>query len=256
MAAPAPLRRLQPTPARPISALLSADMASPSSSTPRSPIPPLSPVDSDALADSLHDLTDTDAEFEPMEHPFAHTTQLIQVVHDSGEEHIDIAAERAFYDQFPGLDERASLDGRPSLDGVRSVSGRSLDGRSLFSADIMLGESLGESKTFARDVRIGGWTTVGKTYVVYDCVITTKEGLVIHALKRYSAFEKLASALRRSLPKAQHKQIPRLPPKNPLAKHRPAFLERRRRMLQAWLLAVLLHPVLGATDAAREWVLD
>lgn len=107
---------------------------------------------------------------------------------------------------------------------------------------------------------------------MYDCVITTREGLTIHALKRYTAFERLAAALRRAVPKHARAQIPRLPPKNPLgasagplaqremttepAKHRPAFLERRRRMLQAWLLAVLLHPVLGGTEVARAWVLD
>ncbi|KZW01167.1 hypothetical protein EXIGLDRAFT_638467 [Exidia glandulosa HHB12029] len=246
-------RTYAPTPARPVATLLDAHTAHASSQ--QHAIPPLSPVDEDSLADSLHDLRDVqhkDTDAETPEHPFANTNSLITIIHDDDDEHIDLEAERAFYGQFPGFEDAAS---------VHSGGRTSLDGRSLFSAEIVLGESLGDSdsKAFARDVRISGWTTVGRgngAYVVYDCVITTKENLTIHALKRYSAFEKLASGLRRSLPRHMHAAIPRLPPKNPLAKHRPAFLERRRKMLQAWLLAVLLHPVLGGTETARAWVLD
>ncbi|KAH7096391.1 hypothetical protein BKA62DRAFT_775203 [Auriculariales sp. MPI-PUGE-AT-0066] len=242
---------------------------SPSSSrlnVPRTPTT-TSPIDHAALADSLHSRQDTDdtvdSELEtldtPVEHPFANATTLLTVVREN-EEHVDLEAERAFYDQFPGLnpddDDHASIRAA-SIELARTRHRMSIDGRSLVS-DIILGvgDSVTEELTFARDVKISGWVTMGGTYVVYDCVITIKEGLCIHALKRYSAFEKLASTLRKTLPKYQHTQIPRLPPKNPLAKHRPAFLERRRRMLQAWLLAVLLHPTLGATEAARAWVLD
>ena len=35
---------------------------------------------------------------------------------------------------------------------------------------------------------------------VYDCAIKTKEGTVIHALKRYSAFAQLYTRLRATLP--------------------------------------------------------
>ena len=50
--------------------------------------------------------------------------------------------------------------------------------------------------------------------------------------------------------------IPTLPPKFPLAKFRPTFLDRRRRHLQHWLSAILLHPEIGGCQAVREWVMD
>lgn len=36
--------------------------------------------------------------------------------------------------------------------------------------------------------------------LVYDCVIKTKEGTIIHAHKRYSEFAELHSKLRHALP--------------------------------------------------------
>ena len=112
---------------------------------------------------------------------------------------------------------------------------------------------------------------------VYDCAIKTKEGTVIHALKRYSAFAQLYARLRATLPvsicahiyssrmsdnhpvpsqRNQQPFIPSLPPKFPLAKFRPTFLDRRRRLLQYWLCAILLHPEIGGCEAVREWVMD
>lgn len=98
-------RTLRPTPARPVGTLLDAHNASASSQ--RAPIPPLSPVDEASLADSLRD--DTDAEdARPPEHPFANTHSLITVIHDEDDDaHIDLAAERAFYGQFPGAEDAA-----------------------------------------------------------------------------------------------------------------------------------------------------
>ena len=57
---------------------------------------------------------------------------------------------------------------------------------SVFSADIYLSDNTGcaPSLAFAQDVCVAGWTTVGDgagrrngsgAYVVYDCVIVTKE---------------------------------------------------------------------------------
>jgi len=77
----------------------------------------------------------------------------------------------------------------------------------VFSNDIWLGDNLGESLAFAKDVKISGWTNVGDkpgggyvgeccsmkglswvtvTYVrssqpVYDCVIKTKEVSITYA---------------------------------------------------------------------------
>lgn len=50
---------------------------------------------------------------------------------------------------------------------------------SIFSRDIWLNDNSGTSLAFARNVHIAGWTSVGDklggAYVVYDCVIRTKE---------------------------------------------------------------------------------
>lgn len=115
------------------------------------------------------------------------------------------------------------------------------------------------------------------------------KGTTFHALKRYTAFEELDHALRLTLPVSfthavcgfalnnahspcpsysdhahvtQHLQrtlrssIPRLPPKAPFAKFRPAFLDRRRQHLQFWLARVLLHPEIGKTEVVKRWVVS
>ncbi|KAF9648865.1 Phox-like protein, partial [Thelephora ganbajun] len=148
-------------------------------------------------------------------------------------------------------------------DELRAAT-QSLDKRnappSIFSNDIWLGDNSGASTLFAREVEIRGWTSVGDklggAYIVYECVVRTKEGTVIHAHKRYNAFEELFIALHRALPRQQHRIIPPLPPKASLAKYRSTFLEKRRRMLQHWLSSVLLHPDLGGCQAVRNWLLD
>ncbi|PPR05201.1 hypothetical protein CVT24_010301 [Panaeolus cyanescens] len=151
---------------------------------------------------------------------------------------------------------------------------------SIFSADIFLADNTGRSHSgaFAQDVQIPGWTMVGDaittptgtgskkkainvnsrtvgTYVVYDCVIITKEGTSMHILKRYTAFEELDHALRTTVPRTLLPFIPTLPPKSALARFRPAFLDKRRKLLQFWLASVLLHPDLGGRDVVRAWVL-
>jgi len=74
--------------------------------------------------------------------------------------------------------------------------------------------------------------------------------------KRYNAFEDLFNSLHRTLPRQQHRIIPLLPPKTSLAKYRPSFLEKRRKMLERWLSSVLLHPDLGGSQAVRNWLLN
>jgi len=131
---------------------------------------------------------------------------------------------------------------------------------SIFSNDIWLCDNSGAFSLFAREVEIRGWTSVGDklagAYIVYECVVRTKEGTAIHVHKRYNEFEELSNALHRTLPRQQHRIIPPLPPKTSLAKYRSAFLEKRRRMLQHWLSSVLLHPDLGGCQAVRSWLLD
>lgn len=61
-----------------------------------------------------------------------------------------------------------------------------------------------------------------------------------------------ADAMQRNL----QSSVPDLPPKAPLSKYRPVFLERRRQLLQHWLSSVLLHPEIGACKAVRLWVMD
>ncbi|KIM88486.1 hypothetical protein PILCRDRAFT_95603 [Piloderma croceum F 1598] len=172
-------------------------------------------------------------------HPFAHTKNLLVIIPDNG---IDVEEESRLYDQL--CERPSSPNGPPSI----------------FSNDIYLGDNSGESLAFARDVKISGWTSVGDklggAYIVYDCAITTKEGTVIHAHKRYSAFAQLHSTLRRCLPHYQHHFLPTLPPKSPLSKYRPQFIDRRRRLLQYWLASVLLHPEIGGSKPVRMWVMD
>jgi len=138
--------------------------------------------------------------------------------------------------------------------------------QSVFSADIYLSDNTGHAPTlaFAQDVRVAGWTTVGDgagrkngsgAYVIYDCVITTKERTTMHILKRYSEFEELHATLKRNLPYSLLPSLPTLPPKAALARFRPAFLDGRRKLLQFWLASVLLHPELGGRDDVRSWVL-
>ncbi|KAH7885697.1 Phox-like protein [Phlebopus sp. FC_14] len=179
-------------------------------------------------------------------HPFRNATGLLVVIPNK----IDVEEESRLYDELcdEPLPSRASAP--------RSSPGPP----SIFSHDIWLGDNSGESRSFARDVKISGWTNVGDklggAYVVYDCVIRTKEGTTIHAHKRYSSFVELYNALKRSLPQHQHHFVPPLPPKSPFQRYRPAFLDRRRRQLQYWLSSVLLHPDIGASQAVRFWVME
>ncbi|KAJ8580752.1 Phox-like protein [Rhizopogon salebrosus TDB-379] len=163
-------------------------------------------------------------------HPFRNTQSLLVVIPDDG---IDVEAEA-----------RLSPQGPPSV----------------FSHDIWLDDHSGTSQAFAQNVHVAGWTSVGDklggAYVVYDCVIRTKEGTTIHAHKRYNDFVQLYDALRHSLPKHQHHFIPALPPKSPFSRYRAAFLDRRRRQLQYWLCTVFLHPEIGACQAVRWWVMN
>ncbi|KAF8235507.1 hypothetical protein L208DRAFT_752321 [Tricholoma matsutake] len=186
-------------------------------------------------------------------HPFAHSKKLLEVIPNK----IDIEEESRLYEELCfDEDHQYGVQSAPA----RPVSPQSFGPPSVFSKDIWLGDNLGESLAFARDVNISGWTNVGDKpgggYVVYDCVIKTKEGTVIHAHKRYSAFAQLESALRRTLPRNQQPFIPPLPPKTPLARYRPAFLDSRRRQLQFWLASVLLHPDIGGSKAVKVWVMD
>ncbi|KAF8872950.1 Phox homologous domain-containing protein [Infundibulicybe gibba] len=181
-------------------------------------------------------------------HPFANSNNLLEIIPNK----IDVEEESRLYDDiYCGTKQNSGPKIRSQSPPVPP---------SVFSNDIWLGDNSGESLAFARDVKISGWTNVGDTlggaYVVYDCVVKTKEGTLIHAHKRYSAFVELEASLHRSLPKNQRHLIPSLPPKAPLARYRPAFLDRRRRLLQYWLSAILLHPDIGSCQTVRLWIMD
>ncbi|TCD67185.1 hypothetical protein EIP91_000411 [Steccherinum ochraceum] len=181
-------------------------------------------------------------------HPFANSKNLLVVIPD-----IDVEEEARLYEE---LCESAEYDTIRRPASPQSPVGAP----SIFSNDIWLGESTGQSSGFARDVQISGWTSVGDkregAYIVYDCAISTKEGTVMHAHKRYSDFAELHARLRSSLPQYQQRFLPSMPPKSPLAKFRPAFLESRRRLLQHWLSSILLHPDIGGCKAVRDWIME
>ncbi|KAE9396405.1 Phox-like protein [Gymnopus androsaceus JB14] len=190
----------------------------------------------------------------PHAHPFANSKKRLEIIRSNG---IDIEEEARLYDDMC-FEERIPRH-RASVEYERPASIFS----SSESTSIWLGDNVGESLTFARDVKISGWTSVGDkdklgggAYVVYDCVVRTKEGTTIHAHKRYNAFVQLDAALRRSLPRHQQRYLPALPPKAPFARYRPAFLDQRRRQLEYWLSAVLLHPEVGASKPVRQWIMS
>ncbi|THG94516.1 hypothetical protein EW026_g6972 [Hermanssonia centrifuga] len=162
----------------------------------------------------------------------------------------DTAFDFEYSDNFPNDDHPRTRNRPPSVFSAE-------DAPSIWLAD---NSNSGSSTGFARDVHIAGWTHVGDklggAYIVYDCAITTKEGTVMHTHKRYSAFAQLYAHLRATLPAAQQRFVPPLPPKNPLSKFRATFLDRRRRALQHWLASVLLHPDVGGCEAVRQWVME
>ncbi|TFK67820.1 Phox-like protein [Pluteus cervinus] len=181
-------------------------------------------------------------------HPFASSTARLEVLPS----HIDVEEEARLYEQL--CSEGAEYS---RVHPVRSDSPSIPP--SVFSKDIWLDDHSGESRAFARDVKIGGWTNVGDkrggAYIVYDCAIKTKEDTTIHIHKRYNSFLELEQALHRTLPRHQLHFVPPLPPKTPFARYRPVFLDRRRRQLQYWLSAVLLHPDIGSCKVVRQWVI-
>ncbi|KAF8180560.1 Phox-like protein [Mycena galopus ATCC 62051] len=157
--------------------------------------------------------------------PFAHSTSRLEIIPNG----IDVEEESRLYDDL--VFDASPIEPQPPKRPYSPVAPPN---------------NSGESAAFAREVNISGWTSVGmRGRGLYDCVIKTKEGTPIHAHKRYSDFVALESELMRSLP---------LPPKAPLARYRSAFLARRRRALEHWLSAVLLHPDVGGCEAVRRWV--
>lgn len=221
----------------------------------------------------------------PEKHPFANTTSKLEIVKPSTSGDIDVEEEAKLYHELC-CDYEAETDNFiASCPSSSSRSKRKLaptpPPESIFSAEIYLSDNTGNSHphAFASDVQVTGWTTVagdkppifdggqgkgkgtsmvglgGGGYVVYDCVITTKEGTSFHALKRYTAFEDLDATLHKTLPRRLRSLIPPLPPKAPFARFRPAFLDQRRRKLQFYLASILLNPEVGGEECVRRWVI-
>lgn len=127
---------------------------------------------------------------------------------------------------------------------------------SIVTADVDL--HLTEDTPFARDVQIGGFTTVGEKsrgFVCYDVRIVTIRGTTIRLLRRFSSFCQLRQKL--LLERPQHaKLVPSLPPRRTgiLHKYASKHLEKRRRELQKWLAIIMLDRRWATTKALREWV--
>ncbi|KDQ49196.1 hypothetical protein JAAARDRAFT_187158 [Jaapia argillacea MUCL 33604] len=184
-------------------------------------------------------------------HPFRGSHNLLEVIPNG----IDVEEESRLYEELCESPEtHTPTSNTPTKSGPRRHA------PSVLSNDIWLGDNSGSSSTFARDVKISGWTNVGDklggAYVVFDCVIRTKEETSIHVHKRYSDFERLYSDLVHTLPRNRRHLIPALPPKSALAKYRPAFLDKRRRQLELWLASVVLHPDVGGCTAVGRWVME
>ncbi|KDR79566.1 hypothetical protein GALMADRAFT_243664 [Galerina marginata CBS 339.88] len=219
-------------------------------------------------------------------HPFANTTAKLEVLPSSSNaDAIDVEEEVRLSNTPVRTPTHASklTKPKPNPPALAPPAYRrrpsSLPPESIFSADIFLADNTGSTLSglaplFAQDVHIAGWSTVGDgggkfgsggtksvsmggggAYVVYDCVITTREGTTMHVLKRYRAFEELREALKKTLPPSLLPSIPALPPKSALGRFRPAFLDSRRKLLQFFLVRVLLHPEIGGREVVRRWVL-
>ncbi|KZT55791.1 hypothetical protein CALCODRAFT_524477 [Calocera cornea HHB12733] len=199
-----------------------------------------------------------------VDHPFANAHGLLQL-----DRRIDVEEEDQFWEDFPSEDE--------FFDPQLPSSNRSTRSRSTVASLHLADNSQEDTGSFTRNISIPGWSfvgdKVGAAYVVFDCAIQTKEGTTIHVLKRYSAFLHLQQELEKAVPVSSDASsdsldvsltcsqnlravLPAFPPKNTFAKYRPAFLEKRRRRLQSWLAAVLLHPTLGGLPQVRKWVIE
>ena len=112
------------------------------------------------------------AQSESSTHPFSNSKNLLVVIPD---DKIDIEEESRLYDEFCRVSKydfhHPSFVNEPSTykDDENEHRTRPRDPRSssptappsVFSKDIWLGDNLGASLAFARDVKISGWTSVG-----------------------------------------------------------------------------------------------
>lgn len=90
---------------------------------------------------------------------------------------------------------------------------------------------------------------------VYECEIETRSGSRIKRLRRYTDFETLRKTLRKTFPEVGY-ALPPLPAKSGFSRFEPAFLSKRQGRLESWLRTVLLHPLMGSSEAAKQWVLE
>jgi hypothetical protein len=90
------------------------------------------------------------------QHPFAHAKGKIVVIPPSAEDFIE--DEIRSYDEIVNSSEGAPGPQKNARLASPTPTRRTL---SVFSNDIWLGDNSGESRAFARDVKITGWTSVG-----------------------------------------------------------------------------------------------
>ncbi|ELU37177.1 hypothetical protein AG1IA_08793 [Rhizoctonia solani AG-1 IA] len=172
-------------------------------------------------------------------HPFAGSSGLIQVIpstiHDLIEE------EARLWDEFPA-DNRVDMSGRVSPPG-------SMANHSVFSNDIWLGDNCGNAdRTFARDVQLVGWASVG------DSISTGYVGpFDTHYLLMSSTTFQLSHPRTRLVSQPYAVASP-FSPLARVAKYRPAFLDSRRRKLQTWLATVLMHPDIGGCSTVQRTI--
>ncbi|SCV70521.1 BQ2448_1915 [Microbotryum intermedium] len=177
--------------------------------------------------------------------PFAHTTALLRRTH---------SADLLERDGGPPSEDEFSSDDeifRPRPPSIASTNSQ----RSSRIGVLLEDCSNRENHAFARDVRITGFHPVGSQNAGGFVVFEIEIGTLIKLNKRYSAFVRLRADLVREFPHFRG-WVPRLPPKNSLAKYRPSFLDRRRAQLAYWLTTILLHPEAGRCALVRQWVLD
>ncbi len=127
-------------------------------------------------------------------------------------------------------------------------------------ADNTQPESPSQSALWAKSVAIEDYVVVRGNptglgaYVVWNCRVQTLDGGPMVIRKRYSEFEDLRQKLVKAFPQSTKKSLPPLPPKSPIYKFRPQFLEKRRQGLVYFLTCIMLNPEYAGSELVKSFI--
>ncbi|KAH8921144.1 Phox-like protein [Atractiella rhizophila] len=213
---------------------------------------------SSVLSDAITSLSSTVTSLDSLS-PFIGNGQLRRMASDGGSD-VGVEDEEDAESSPPPVLEVEEFETEEELYKVRPPSVRSNTSVRSSAFGIHISDvSERETCSFATKVTIPRFFFVGKQnadgYVVYECIIITKDNISFRTMKRYSSFVVLKEALKIAFPYLRN-IMPKLPPKTVVAKYNTSFLEKRRKGLAFWLANVLLHPETGGSGIARSWILE